>query len=123
MERGLDQRTAQLQARTREFAVRIVRLYRSLPNVPEAQIIGKQLLRCGTSVGANYRAACHSRSRAEFVAKIGVVSEEADESIFWIELIADLGIVRKARLEEILKEACELTAIFAASRQTAKQRR
>jgi len=118
----LDQRTEQLQKRTKDFAVRIVHLFRSLPNAQEAQVIGKQLLRCGTSVGANYRAACHSRSRAEFIAKIGVVSEEADESIFWIELISDLGILKKERLEEILKEARELTAIFAASRQTAKRR-
>ncbi|MBZ5520934.1 MAG: four helix bundle protein [Acidobacteriia bacterium] len=117
----MDKRTEQLLSRTKDFAVRIIHLYRSLPNAPEAQVIGKQLLRCGTSVGANYRAACHSRSRAEFIAKIGVVSEEADESIFWIELISDVGIIKKDRLEDILKEARELTAIFAASRQTAKK--
>jgi four helix bundle protein len=91
-----------------------------LPSATEAQVIGKQLLRCGTSVGANYRAACHSRSRAEFVSKIGIVSEEADEAVFWIELLADIGVVKKERLEPLLDEARELTAIFRASRLTAK---
>jgi len=107
--------------RTKQFALRIVHLFRSLPPTTEAQVIGKQLLRCGTSVGANYRAACHSRSRAEFIAKIGVVSEEADEAVFWIELLMDLRVVKKERLEPLLIEARELTAIFRASRQTAKK--
>jgi len=107
--------------RTKQFALRIVRLFRSLPPTTEAQVIGKQLLRCGTSVGANYRAACHSRSRAEFIAKIGVVSEEADEAVFWIELLMDLRVVKKERLEPLLIEARELTAIVRASRQTAKK--
>jgi len=92
-----------------------------LPKSSEAQVLGKQLLRSGTSVAANYRAACRSRSRAEFVSKIGVVVEETDESAFWIELLADAGIMKKERLAELLKEAQELTAIFTASRQTAKQ--
>ena len=118
----MDTRTEQLRARTKGFAIRIVRLFRSLPPAAEAQIIGKQLLRCGTAVGANYRAACRARSKAEFVSKIGVVTEEADESVFWIELLSDLGIMKKERLEDLLKESRELTAIFAASRQTAKQR-
>jgi four helix bundle protein len=80
------------------------------------------LLRCGTSVGANYRAACHARSRVEFIAKIGIVTEEADESVFWIELLSDLGMLKKERLEPLLNEARELTAIFNASRQTAKRK-
>jgi four helix bundle protein len=74
-------------------------------------------------VGANYRAACHARSRADFISKIGIVTEEADETVFWIELLADLGITKKEKLESLLQEARELTAIFNASRQTAKQRR
>jgi four helix bundle protein len=119
---GVDSKTDELRRRTKEFALRIVRLFRSLPVATEAQVIGRQLLRSGTSVGANYRAACHARSRAEFVAKIGVVSEEADETVFWIELLADIGVVRKHRLDPLLKEARELTAIFRASRQTAKSR-
>ena len=85
-------------------------------------MIGNQLLRCGTSVGANYRSACHSRSRIEFVARIGVVAEEADESVFWIELLNDLGVMKKDRIDPLLQEARELAAIFAASRQTAKRR-
>ena len=77
----MDGQTEQLRVRTMQFAQRIVHLFRSLPPATEAQVIGKQLLRSGTSVGANYRAACHARSRAEFIAKIGVVSEEADETV------------------------------------------
>jgi four helix bundle protein len=119
---SLDSKTEQLRNRTKDFAVRIVHLFRSLPPASEAQVIGHQLLRCGTSVGANYRAACHARSRAEFISRIGVVTEEADESVFWIELLADLGILKKERLEPLQKEARELTAIFNASRQTAKRR-
>jgi four helix bundle protein len=118
----LDQRTEQMRARTKEFAIRVVHLFRSLPPAPEAQIIGKQLLRSGTAVGANYRAACRARSRAEFISKIGIVTEEADESCFWIELLSDLGIMKKARLADLAREAQELTAIFSASRQTAKRK-
>jgi four helix bundle protein len=119
----LDPRTEQLRTRTKEFAIRIIQLFRSLPPTKEAQIIGGQLLRCGTSVGANYRAACHARSRADFISKIGIVTEEADEAVFWIELLSDLGITKKERLDGLLQEARELTAIFNASRQTAKQRK
>jgi four helix bundle protein len=118
----LDSKTEHLRKRTKDFAVRIIRLFRSLPQAREAQVIGNQLLRCGTSVGANYRAACQARSRAEFIAKIGIVAEEADETVFWIELLSDIGVVKKERLNPLCKEAQELTAIFAASRQTAKRR-
>jgi len=82
--------------------------------------MGKQLLRCGTSVAANYRAACRARSKAEFIAKIGVVLEEADEGVFWIELLGDTGTVKAARLNDLLREAKELTAIFTASQVTAR---
>lgn len=118
----MDSKTEQLRARTKDFAIRIVHLFRSLPQAKEAQIIGNQLLRCGTSVGANYRAACQARSKAEFIAKIGIVAEEADETVFWIELLSDIGVMKKERLEPLHKEARELTAIFTASRQTAKRR-
>jgi four helix bundle protein len=118
----MDSKTELLRNRTKGFALRIVHLFRSLPSATEAQVIGKQLLRSGTSVGPNYRAACHSRSRAEFIAKIGIVSEEADETVFWIELLTDIGAVKKERLDPLLKEAQELTAIFRASRQTAKRK-
>jgi len=118
----MDSKTEQLRERTKQFAIRIVRLFQSLPSTSQAQVIGNQLLRCGTSVGANYRSACHARSRVEFVARIGVVAEEADESVFWIELLGDLGIMKSDRVEPLLQEARELAAIFAASRQTAKRR-
>ncbi|MBZ5520931.1 MAG: four helix bundle protein [Acidobacteriia bacterium] len=112
----------QLRDRTKAFALRIVRLFRSLPRSTEAQVLGKQLLRSGTSVAANYRAACRARSRAEFVAKIGVVVEEADESMLWLEMLSDAGIVGKEKLADLANEARQLTAIFTASQQTAKRK-
>ncbi|MBZ5506326.1 MAG: four helix bundle protein [Acidobacteriia bacterium] len=119
----MDSRTEKLRARTKDFAIRIIHLFQALPGTKEAQTIGNQLLRCGTSVGANYRSACHARSRADFISKIGVVVEEADESVFWLELLCDLKIMKKERLDGLLQEARELTAIFSASRQTAKKGR
>jgi len=118
----MDSRTEKLRARTKEFAVRIIHLFQALPPTKEAQVIGNQLLRCGTAVGANYRSACHARSRADFISKVGIVTEEADECVFWIELLSDLGIVKKEKLHELPQEARELTAIFNASRQTAKRK-
>jgi len=108
------------QARTRNFALRIIKLFRSLPKTDEARILGKQLLRSGTSIGANYRVACRARSRAEFVAKLGIVLEEADETAFWLEVMRDAGIFPEARLRRIVQEAKELAAIFVASVRTAK---
>jgi four helix bundle protein len=86
----------------------------------EALVIGKQLLRSGTSVGANYRAACRARSKAEFIAKVGIVLEEADETVFWLELLLESGIARSPQLEDLTQEANELTAIFVTSLRTAK---
>ena len=111
-----------LRARTKAFAIRIVKLYRSLPRSPDAQVLGKQLLRCRTAVAANYRATCRSRSRAEWVAKIGVVVEEADESVFWLEMLSDCGIIPAERLRDLMAEAHELSAIFTASHFTARVR-
>jgi four helix bundle protein len=116
----LNTKSQELRDRTRNFAVRIVRLFRTLPQTPDAQVLGKQLLRCGTSVAANYRAACRARSKAEFIAKIGMVLEEADESVFWIELMSETGTLETARVEKLLNEARELTAIFTASQRTAR---
>ena len=110
----------QLRARTKDFAIRIVRLFRSLPKNDEARILGKQVLRAGTSVAANYRAVCRARSRAEFIAKMGVTVEEADETVFWLELLVETGVVPKARMEKLLAEANELLAILAASQRTAR---
>jgi four helix bundle protein len=110
----------QLRDRTKAFALRVVRLYQSLPYKTDAQVMGKQLVRCGTSVAANYRAVCRARSKAEFVAKIGIVVEEADEAILWLELMTESGIVSLEKAKELLKEANELTAIFAVSQRTAR---
>ena len=111
----------ELRDRTKAFAIRIVKLYRLLPRTADSQVVGKQLLRCGTSVAANYRAACRGRSRAEWIAKIGLVVEEADEAVFWLEMLSDCGIVTSQRCEDILKEARELSAIFTATQHTAKR--
>jgi four helix bundle protein len=113
----------ELRARTKSFALRVVKVYRSLPKTADAQVMGKQLLRCGTSVAANYRATCRARSRAEFAARIGVVVEEADETGFWLEMLADAGIVSMALLKELLQEAKELTAIFTATQQSVRKGR
>jgi four helix bundle protein len=112
----------ELRDRSKAFALRVVKLFRSLPSSPDAQVMGKQLLRCGTSVAANYRAACRARSRAEFAARMGIVVEEADESAFWIEMLCDSGILREERLRDLLAEARELTAIFTASQHTTRSR-
>ncbi|MCI0354700.1 MAG: four helix bundle protein [Acidobacteria bacterium] len=110
-----------LRGRTKAFGLRIVRLFRALPRSPDAQVIGKQLLRCGTSVGANYRAACRGRSRQEFVAKLGIVVEEADEAIYWLEMLAEAEIIKAERLKDLLAEAHELTAIFTAAQSTSRR--
>jgi four helix bundle protein len=113
----------QLKTRTKQFAIRIVRVFKSLPKNDEARIIGKQLLRAGTSVAANYRAVCRSRSKAEFISKMSIVVEEADETAFWLELLFETSIIAEARLRDLLKEANELLAIFAAPLWTARERR
>jgi four helix bundle protein len=95
-------------------------LFRRLPRTTEAQVLGKQLLRSGTSVGANYRATGRARSKAEFVAKMGVVVEEADETVFWLECLIESEIVKAELLADLLSEANELVAIFAASHRTAR---
>jgi four helix bundle protein len=97
-----------------------MRMSQALPRSREANVIVQQVLRSATSVAANYRAACRSRSKAEFIAKIGVVVEEADETVFWLEMLGESGIVSPAKLQNLLTEATELTAIFTASRKTAK---
>lgn len=112
----------QLQERTKAFALRIIRLFQSLPNSRVAQVIGTQLLRSGTSVGANYRAVCRSRSRADFIAKLGIVIEEADESGYWMELLIGGGVIKKEKLASLLAESRELTAIFNAARNTTRNK-
>jgi len=109
----------ELRGRTRRFALRIIKLFRALPRSDEARILGKQVLRSGTPTAANYRALCRARSKAEFVAKMGVVIEEADETVFWLELLVEAAIVPEAKMQGLIAEANELTAIFVASRKTA----
>lgn len=111
---------AELRARTKRFAVEIIKLCRSLPTTVDGRVVGGQLIRAGTSVAANYRAACRGRSRAEFIAKLGIVLEEADESSLWLELMAESDLVSKSRIEKLLKEADELTGIFTAGVKTAR---
>jgi len=111
----------ELKARTKVFALRIMKLVTSLPNNTAGRAIGSQLVRSGTSVAANYRAACRARSKAEFIAKLGTVEEESDESCLWLELIIEGGLMDEKLVVSLLKEANELTAIFVASRISAKQ--
>ncbi len=107
-----------LKQRTKLFALRALKLIDSLPETRSGRVLANQLGRSGTSVGANYRAACRSRSTAEMISKLSVVEEEADESCFWMELIADHGLVAAEKLAPLLREADELTAIMVASRRT-----
>jgi four helix bundle protein len=109
-----------LKERTKQFAIRIVAVSRSLPRSREADVVAKQLLRSGTAVAANYRAVCRARSKAEFISKMGIVVEETDETVFWLELLGDTGLAPAAKLALLLKEANELVAICAASLRTAK---
>jgi four helix bundle protein len=109
-----------LKIRTKDFALRVLRLYRSLPRTKEARILGTQLLRSSTSIGANYRAACRGRSRAEFVAKLGIVLEEADETVFWLELFQEGNIFPADKLRDLVQEANELVSIFVSSVRTAR---
>ena len=114
-----DVRTADLKARTKQFALRVMKLVDAIPRTIQRCAIAKQIIRSATSVAANYRAACRARSRAEFIAKIGVVEEEADESCFWLELIIDSALLTEERIHPLLNEANELVAIMAASRKSA----
>jgi four helix bundle protein len=119
-EPGYTVKPEELQRRTKNFALRIIRVFKSLPKSDEARTLGKQMLRSGTSVAANYRAVCRSRSKAEFVARLGIVVEEIDETVLWLELLSESEILPVVRLGALLKEANELFAIFVRSQLTAK---
>jgi four helix bundle protein len=106
--------------RTKEFALKIIRLNKLLSRTTESQVIGRQLIRSSTSVAAKYRAVCRSRSRREFVAKISIVVEEADETVFWLELLMDSGCIGKHEVEPLLAEAGVILSILSAARKTAK---
>jgi len=111
---------AELKTRTKKFGLRVIRLVESLPSTQTARTIGNQLLRSGMSVGANYRAACRGRSKADFVAKAGISLEEADECLYWMEMLQEAGIIPAEKLKDLMKEADELVAIFTASIKTAR---
>jgi four helix bundle protein len=110
----------EMKARTKAYANRVVKLCAALPNNWIARILGQQLLRSGTSVGANYRAVCRAKSNADFINKLRVVEEECDESLFWMELLADNDFVKPSRLAGLMKEADEILAIVVSSAKTAR---
>jgi four helix bundle protein len=112
----------ELKKRTKAFALRVMKLVGALPETTAGRTIGNQLIRSATSVGANYRSACRGRSKPEFVAKLGIVVEEADECVYWLELIIEGELLKKALVEPLLLEANELTAIMIASHKTAQSR-
>ena len=109
---------SEMKQRTKVFSLRVLKLIDSMPETRSGRVLAGQLGRSGTSVGANYRAACRSRSVAEMISKISVVEEEADESAFWLELTADHGLISAQKLAPLLREAGELTAMMVASRKT-----
>ncbi len=111
----------QMKERTKRFALDVIDLIESFPNTTTGRTIGGQLIRCATSVGANYRAACRARSPADFISKIGIVEEEADESAWWLELAMERRLQPEASIRQLFKEAEELTAIVTAAGRTAKR--
>ncbi|HVF31020.1 MAG TPA: four helix bundle protein [Pyrinomonadaceae bacterium] len=122
MNKTLPQTTPErdLKKRTKQFALRVIKLVESLPRTQTARVIGDQLLRSSTSVPANYRAACRARSRAEFLAKLGIVEEETDESVFWMEMLVDGGLMKNDRCADLMSEGGQLTAIWVTSINTAR---
>ncbi len=110
----------ELKARLKLTALRVIHLVQSLPKNLTAEVIGKQLIRSATSVSANYYSACKARSKADFLHKLGIVEEEADETQLWIELIIESGLIKEYRLKDLLREVKEITAIMASSRITVK---
>jgi four helix bundle protein len=108
---------------TKQFALSVISLVETLPKSKTADVIGGQLIRSGTSVGANYRAACRARSNADFISKMGIVEEEADESLYWMELLIEAEIVKSVELESLMKEADEILAMTVSSIKTARKRK
>lgn len=119
----IDEPPTELRKRTKQFALRIVRMCEELPSDRKGRILGDQVFRSGTSVGANYREAFRARSRAEFIAKLGDAQRELEETIYWLELLVESGVFPTAKLQPLHHEADELMAIFAASLKTARSSR
>ena len=113
----------QFQSRTKNLALRIIKLIEALPRKPTASVIGRQLLRSGTSVGANYRAACRARSTADMIAKLKIVEEEADETLYWLELLVEANIMPETRLAALVDETNQVLAMIVASIKTLRKRR
>ena len=113
----------EMKQRTKLFALGIIQLVESLPKERTTEVLGRQLLRSGTSVGSNYRSACRAKSIADFISKMGIVEEEADESLYWMELLIEVGIKGNIKMEALMKEAGELLAITVASIKTARKRK
>jgi four helix bundle protein len=111
----------EMKNRTKKFALRIIKLVEALPKTKTGDVVGKQLLRCGTSVAANYRAACRAKSTSDFIAKLGIVEEEGDESMFWLEIIIESALMIKELVEPLLNEADEIVAIIVSSKKTVKE--
>src|SRR5262245_58378381 len=112
--------TDEMKARTKAFSLRIIKLVEAMPSGRTADVIGKQLVKSGTSVGANYRAACRAKSNADFIAKMAIVEEEADECVYWLELIVESGLMKKELVESLVDEADQLVAIVVSSINTAR---
>ncbi len=110
-----------LKRRTKKFALQVIEAVKKFPRTIPAEVIGRQVVRSSTSIGANYRSACRGRSHAEFVAKLGIVEEEADETLYWLEIAVDSKLIEENEATPLLKEADELTSIFTASRKTARK--
>ncbi|RKR84754.1 four helix bundle protein [Mucilaginibacter gracilis] len=113
----------QFQKRTKKFVVDNIKLFRKLPNTEEARIVGRQLLRSSSSVGANYRAACRARSQAEFHSKLSIVVEEADESVFWMEILEEAEIIGNSELSDLTKEANEILKVLSKARKTISEKK
>lgn len=111
---------SQLQGRTKQFVLRSIRVIKALPPTEEARVVGKQFLRSASSVGANYRAVCRARSQNEFFAKMSITVEEADESLFWMEIMSEAGILPSEKLKALMDEAEELIKILSKARKNAK---
>lgn len=112
----------ELKRRTKKFAVDVIKLVGGFPKTRSADVIGRQLIKSATSIGANYRSACRAQSHAHFVSKISIVEEEADEALYWLELALETGLVSNEKMKHLIDEANELTAIFTASRKTAREK-
>ena len=116
----LDMNSEDLKKRTKNFALNIIKVVENFSKNTTGFVIGKQIVKSATSIGANYRSACRAKSKADFIAKISIVEEEADETLYWLELAGECGLIDENNLKDLLKEANELVAIFTSTRKTAK---